>query len=99
MSRKLAGTPLILEYTKAAQKELRKLSIEDSERIQVALQSVALTGEGQIKPLEGYQDVFRLEVADTRAEFWVIKTASLMQVIRVFYRQEGYSTKGRKRRG
>jgi hypothetical protein len=74
------------------------LALADANKLVQALLHLAQTGEGSIRPIQGYKNTFRLEEADTRAEVWVVQSESKLQVIRVFYRQAGYKTKGRTRR-
>jgi mRNA-degrading endonuclease RelE of RelBE toxin-antitoxin system len=85
-------------YTISAQKELTKLATRDALTMRTKIDTVALTGEGDFRVLEGYENVFRLRAGRTRPEFVVVKTERTLTVIRVFYRQEGYRTKGRSRR-
>ncbi len=96
--RRLAGIPLTVEYTNTARKEFLQLAKTDGNALQEDLEILALTGIGQIEPLEGTKRVFKLRSGRTRAEFIVIQTEHCLTVIRVFYRQEGYKTKGRSRR-
>ncbi|NJK43422.1 MAG: hypothetical protein HC933_03395 [Pleurocapsa sp. SU_196_0] len=96
--RRLAGTPFELVFTKTAAKEFDRLAIRDAVAMRTALELLARTGDGDIKVLEGAPDIFRLRVRQTRAEFTVVHRARSLTVIRVFYRQEGYKTKGRSRR-
>jgi mRNA-degrading endonuclease RelE of RelBE toxin-antitoxin system len=96
--RRLAGVPLNISYSKSAQKELAQLAKKDSDSLRAALDTLAISGIGDIEPLTGFEGVFKLRSGRTRAEFIVVQLDHLLTVIRVFYRQEGYKTKGRSRR-
>jgi mRNA-degrading endonuclease RelE of RelBE toxin-antitoxin system len=96
--RRLAGTPLQLRFDFDSLKELLQLASHDALSVKRNLDELAFSGIGDIKPLSGSRDYFRLRVGQVRVEFYVEPTVQLLVVVRVFYRQEGYKTKGRSRR-
>ena len=96
--RRLAGTPLRIIFDFSSQKELLALNTKDADALEQTLVQLAQTGQGDIVPMIGYINGFRLRVGKTRAEFYVNQKDQILGVTRVFYRQEGYKTKGRSRR-
>ncbi len=96
--RRLAGTPLQLRFEFDSPKELLQLASHDALGVKRQLDELALTGLGDVKPLRGSKDYFRLRVGQVRIEFYVELPVHLLVVVRIFYRQEGYKTKGRSRR-
>jgi mRNA-degrading endonuclease RelE of RelBE toxin-antitoxin system len=96
--RRLAGVPLAIEYTNSARKELLRLDIDDADILKTDLEILARTGLGEIEPLEDTKGVFRLRSGRTQAEFFVMQQDHILTVIRIFYHQQGYGTKGRSRR-
>ncbi len=96
--KRLVGVPLEVVYTNAARKELLQLEKSDGDVLQKAIEILAITGLGDIKPLKARSGVFRIRSGQTRAIFFVVQHDQVLTIIRVFYRQEGYKTKGRSRR-
>jgi mRNA-degrading endonuclease RelE of RelBE toxin-antitoxin system len=96
--RRLAGTPLRLLFDYNSPKELLQLSDHDADAVQLKLSELAITGVGDIKPLQGGTENFRLRVGRVRVEFYVEPKNHLLVVVGIFYRQQGYGTKGRSRR-
>ena len=95
--RRLAGTPLRIIFDFSTDKEMLALEDKDAAALEQALLLLAQTGQGDIVPMIGYANGFRLRVGKTRAEFYVNQKNQILGVTRVFYRQEGYKTKGRSR--
>jgi mRNA-degrading endonuclease RelE of RelBE toxin-antitoxin system len=96
--KRLAGAPFQIQYTNSARKEFLQLTKADALRMRTAIDGLAFSGVGDFRALEGYPNVVRLRVGSMRAEFIVLKTKGTLTVIRVFYQQDGYRTKGRSRR-
>ncbi len=96
--RRLAGVPLQIRFQSDSPKELLQLAPHDAVAVREALGELALTGLGDVRPLAGSKESFRLRVGKVRIEFYVEPDVQLLVATRIFYRQEGYKTKGRSRR-
>lgn len=84
-------TPLALQYTERAAKDLQRLGAREARRIRAGIVRYAETGHGDVKRLQGAED-FRLRVAgDYRVRFSVVSgELCVMLVLRVGHRREVY---------
>jgi mRNA interferase RelE/StbE len=74
-------------WAEAAKSDVRRLDKSTAMRIFAALHRFAETGEGNVKALQG-RDELRLRIADYRLFF--VATADTIQVRRVLHRREAY---------
>ena len=74
-------------WTEPAKADVRRLDKPTAMRIFAALHRFAETGEGDVKALQG-RDELRLRVADYRLFF--AATADAIEVRRVLHRREAY---------
>jgi mRNA-degrading endonuclease RelE of RelBE toxin-antitoxin system len=94
----LRGAPFSFRYDRAAEKDLNQLSSVDQLRFVEALEALAQTGYGDLKPLQAVPGVYRLRVGNLRGEMFVFWNAKELVVLRVFHRQAGYGKRARQRR-
>lgn len=81
--------PYRQDWTKPAQKDMQKLDKKTAERILDAVDTMAETGEGDIKKLQG-MDGFRLRVGDWRVLFDSDDKAEEITILHVLHRREAY---------
>ncbi len=74
-------------WTEAAKTDVRRLDRPTAMRIFATLQRFAETGEGDIKQLQG-RDELRLRIADYRLFF--VATSDYIEVRNVLHRSEAY---------
>jgi mRNA interferase RelE/StbE len=74
-------------WTDAARSDVRRLDRPTAMRIFLTLQRFAETGEGDVKALQG-RDELRLRIADYRLFF--IAGSETLEVRRVLHRSEAY---------
>jgi mRNA interferase RelE/StbE len=74
-------------WTEPAQSDVRRLDKPTAMRIFATLQRFAETGEGDVKALQG-RDELRLRIADYRLFF--VAAAGAIEVRRVLHRSEAY---------
>jgi mRNA-degrading endonuclease RelE of RelBE toxin-antitoxin system len=85
-------------FTKRAEKDLRRLTEQHQISMVIALEQYVLTGSGDIKPLQGYDRVFRLRNGDYRACFVIVGTQPLViEVMLIEKRGQAYSKRSKKR--
>ena len=74
-------------WTEQAKADVRRIDRETAMRILTALDRFARTGEGDVKALQG-RDELRLRIADYRLFF--VNIADALEVRRVLHRREAY---------
>jgi mRNA interferase RelE/StbE len=74
-------------WTDPAKADVRRIDRETAMRILAALDRFARTGEGDVKALQG-RDELRLRVGDYRLFF--VNVADALEVRRVLHRREAY---------
>jgi mRNA-degrading endonuclease RelE of RelBE toxin-antitoxin system len=74
-------------WTDLAKADVRRIDRETAMRILTALDGFARTGEGDVKALQG-RDELRLRIADYRLFF--VNIADTLEVRRVLHRREAY---------
>jgi mRNA-degrading endonuclease RelE of RelBE toxin-antitoxin system len=88
--------PLSLEIDRPARKQIAKLSVQNAERLLLALENMALTGEGDVKDVgNDFPGDFRLRVGDLRVYFNV--EGRTIRVRAIEKRGEAYKRKSRNR--
>jgi mRNA interferase RelE/StbE len=75
-------------WTDSAKADVRRLDRPTAMRVFAALHRFAETGEGDVKALQG-RDELRLRIADYRL-FFVLTTADALEIRRVLHRNEAY---------
>lgn len=78
---------MIVTYTAAATKALRKIPAADAAALRAKLGHYAQTGEGDVKRLVGLQGRYRLRHGDWRAIFEI---AGGVLVVKIAHRREVY---------
>ena len=74
-------------WTEQAKADVRRIDRETAMRILTALYRFARTGKGDVKALQG-RDELRLRIADYRLFF--VNIADALEVRRVLHRREAY---------
>ena len=83
------GQKRTIDWTRQARSDLRKLSKQDSDRVQRAVERLAVSGLGDIERLKGFDPPeYRLRVGDWRVRYR-LKNDS-MQIVRALHRREAY---------
>lgn len=78
-------------WTKRAQRDMRRLDPDIARRIGEAIDTLAETGMGDVKPLKGaFQGELRLRVGDWRVFFRPAEEAGDIQVLRILPRGQAY---------
>jgi mRNA interferase RelE/StbE len=75
-------------WTEPARADVRRLDKPTAMRVLVGLHHFAKSGEGDVKALEGREEL-RLRVGDYRI-FFVSPTADSLEIRRVLHRREAY---------
>ena len=75
-------------WTEPAKADVRRLDKPTAMRILAALHRFAKTGEGDVKALQGREEL-RLSIGDYRL-FFVCPTADTIEIRRVLHRREAY---------
>ena len=89
-------TPLGVQFTRRAEKDLRRAGKPVAARIRRAVRRFARTGEGDVRKLFGAEGEARLRVGDWRVIFTVSSEGTVrVLVLRVRPRGEAYSKKSR----
>ena len=83
-----------IDWTRQARTDLRKISKQDSDRIERAVERFAVSGHGDIERLKGFgRPFYRLRVGDWRVRYRY-EEAGLEErgiaVVRVLHRREAY---------
>jgi mRNA interferase RelE/StbE len=79
-----------VEWAKRAEKQAARLDVKMRERVCSAVARFAESGHGDVKPLVGYEHVWRLRVGDWRVIFAVDVSARALTVLRVLPRGSAY---------
>ena len=83
------GQKRTIDWTRQARSDLKKLSRQDSDRVQRAVERLAVSGLGDIEYLKGFDPPeYRLRVGDWRVRYR-LKNDS-MPIVRVLHRREAY---------
>ena len=78
-----------IDWTRQARSDLKKLAKQDSDRVQKAVERLAVSGLGDIEYLKGFDPPeYRLRVGDWRVRYR-LKNDS-MSIVRVLHRREAY---------
>jgi mRNA-degrading endonuclease RelE of RelBE toxin-antitoxin system len=83
---------VIFDVVLAAQAEhdLLRLGAADRDRVEAALDLLALTQRGDVRPLTDSPGEYRLRVGDIRVRFTINRAAGTIVVIRVLPRGRAY---------
>lgn len=85
-------------FTRAAEKDLRRLDLSAARAIVTALLLYVTSEAGDVKPLKGFTGLFRLRVGDYRVIFMIVERRPLiLEVIEVVKRGDAYKKKSRQR--
>jgi mRNA-degrading endonuclease RelE of RelBE toxin-antitoxin system len=76
--------------THAAEHDLERLSRADQQRVEAALDHLALTGRGDVRPLADSPGEYRLRVGDIRVRFVPDVIAGRLTVARILPRGRAY---------
>lgn len=79
-----------LEWTERALKDAERLDRPIRERVVVAVEKLAETGQGDVKRLSGHDAEWRLRVADWRVRFTFDHATNCIRVLRVLPRGSAY---------
>lgn len=83
-----------VNWTRSARTDLRRLSRRDSDRVERAVERLAVSGEGNIERLRGFDPPeYRLRVGDWRVRYCheeVGMEEEGILVVRVLHRREAY---------
>lgn len=81
-----------VEWSRAAQKDLRALDDATRQRIRRAVHRLAETGHGDVRKLQGVENEWRLRVGDWRVRFTVTPSGGIviLLVLRVLPRGSAY---------
>jgi len=81
-----------VEWSRAAQKDLRSLDDATRQRIRRAVHRLAETGHGDVRKLQGVENEWRLRVGDWRVRFTVTPSGGIviLLVLRVLPRGSAY---------
>jgi len=77
-------------WSRPAERDLRRLDPVVAERITDAIERLATTGQGDVRPLQGRDQQWRLRVGDWRVIFSYQSTVITILVIRVLPRGRAY---------
>jgi mRNA-degrading endonuclease RelE of RelBE toxin-antitoxin system len=76
--------------TQAAERDFDRLSRTDQQRVDAALDRLALSGQGDVRPLAGYPGEYRLRVGNIRVRFRPEHQAGWLIVARILPRGRAY---------
>ena len=79
-----------LEWTPAAERDLRRMDPQVRERIRQAVYRLVNTGRGDVRCLQGRPREWRLRVGDGRVRFTEALTGQTVIILRVRHRGEAY---------
>ena len=79
-----------VEWSRPAQRDLRRLDQNTAQRIADAVDNFAATGHGDVRPLKGRERQWRLRVGDWRVIFTYAPDVEAVQVARVLPRGRAY---------
>lgn len=81
---------LNVEWTPAAERDLRRLERSTRERIRRAMARFANTAQGDVTRLQGYEREWRLRVGSWRVRFTLTSDDQTLIVLRVLPRGQAY---------
>jgi mRNA interferase RelE/StbE len=79
-----------VEWSKGAQKDLRRLDASVAQRVIQAVTRLAETGEGDVKKLKDMGGLMRLRVGDWRVFFRFDTEQQVILVLEVLNRRDAY---------
>ena len=83
-----------IDWTRSARADLKRLSKQASDRIERAVERLAVSGQGNVERLRGFDPPdYRLRVGDWRVRFGYEKVGTdelAISVVRVLRRREAY---------
>jgi mRNA interferase RelE/StbE len=79
-----------LEWTPAAERDLRRIDPQVRERIRQAVYRLVDTGHGDVRRVQGRAREWRLRVGDWRVRFTKDPTGQTIIILRVRHRGEAY---------
>lgn len=82
--------PREILWSRPAQRDLRRLSQETAQRVIDAVERLAATGYGDVRPLQGQDREWRLRVGDWRVTFTYPERDGPLEVLRVLPRGRAY---------
>ena len=92
-----------IDWTRSARADLKKLSKRDSDRIERAVERLAVSGQGNIERLRGFDPPeYRLRVGVWRVRYCyehLDEEKEGISVVRVLHRREAYRKSGLARQG
>lgn len=77
-------------WARPAQQDLRRISGESAQRVLDAVERLAATGQGDVKPLQGRDRQWRLRVGDLRVVFTYEDESNVVPIVRVLPRGRAY---------
>lgn len=77
-----------LVFAPAAERDLYRLDATDQRRVEAALDHLALTGLGDVRPLAGYPGEYRLRIGGIR--YAIDRDAGTILVYRILPRGRAY---------
>ncbi|MBA2278152.1 MAG: type II toxin-antitoxin system RelE/ParE family toxin [Chloroflexia bacterium] len=77
-------------WSRPAERDMRRLDPGVSQRIQDAVEQLAETGHGDVRPLQGRERQWRLRVGELRVLFTYDSATATIQIIRVLPRGRVY---------
>ncbi|ETX03272.1 MAG: hypothetical protein ETSY1_00535 [Candidatus Entotheonella factor] len=83
---------LRIEWTPAAERDIRSLDRVTRERIRQAVSRFAASGYGDVTRLQGYAREWRLRVGQWRVRFTLLADAQTLVVLRILPRGQAYRT-------
>jgi mRNA interferase RelE/StbE len=83
---------LHVEWTPAAERDLRRLDRRTQTRIRLRVTRFATMGEGDVRRLRGYEREWRLRVGQWRVRFTLSPDLQTLIVLRVLPRGQAYRT-------
>ena len=83
---------LRVEWTPAAERDVRRLDRQTQTRIRRAVSRFAAAGQGDVRRLRGYEREWRLRVGSWRVRFTLVPDAQILVVLRVLPRGQAYRT-------
>ena len=92
------GQKRTIDWTRQARSDLKKLSKQDSDRVQRAVERLAVSGLGDIEYLKGFDPPeYRLRVGDWRVRYRLENDS--MPIVRVLHRRGAYRKSALARQG
>lgn len=83
-------SPWLVDWTRPALRDLRRLAASDAQRVYEAVRTLAAEGRGDVRKLRGQVDRWRLRVGDVRVVFAFEDTTHTITVVGVMPRGSAY---------